>query len=167
MMQALVDLRTDAQIYMVGSCADVKQLDKVGREDLVGFRFNVEGRTDQTANSLADGEIYNLAMEQYAPDTTARSAATVAFRGAMNLWAVLDDLGADATPEQVIDALGSKVDEPSFDGHAYTCDGEQVPGLASLCAPQQVILELVNAGEFAEASDGWIDVPSVISENVA
>lgn len=166
-MQALVDLRTDAQIYMVGSCADVKQLDKVGREDLVGFRFNVEGRSDQTANSLADGEIYNLAMEQYAPDTTARSAATVAFRGAMNLWAVLDDLGADATPEQVIDALGSKVDEPSFDGHAYTCDGEQVPGLASLCAPQQVILELVNAGEFAEASDGWIDVPSVISETVA
>lgn len=165
-MQALVDLDTDATIYMVGACADEKQIDKVGADEVVGFRFNVEGLLDQTADNRADTEIYNLAMQQYAPETSAQSAATVAFRGGMNLWALLDELGAEASPRDIIDGFSSKVDEPSFDGHDYTCDGQQVPGFPSLCAPQQVILELTGPGEFVQASDGWIDVPAVIADTV-
>lgn len=165
-MQALVDLQTDATIYMVGACADVKQVDKVGADKVVGFRFNVEGLLDQSASPRADTEIYTLAMETYAPGTTPRSAATVAFRGGMNLWALLEELGAEATSQEIIDGFRSKVDEPSFDGHDYTCDGQQVPNFPSLCAPQQVILELTGTNEFVQASDGWIDVPAVIAETI-
>jgi branched-chain amino acid transport system substrate-binding protein len=165
-MQALVDLHTDATVYMVGACADVKQIDKVGADQVVGYRFNVEGLLDQTASPSADTEIYNLAMETYAPDTSVRSAATVAFRGAMNLWALLGELGPDATSQGIIDGFSSKVDEPSFNGHDYTCDGQQIPSLPSLCAPQQVILELTGRNEFEQASDGWIDVPAVIAETI-
>jgi branched-chain amino acid transport system substrate-binding protein len=163
-MQALVDLRTTATVYMVGACADIKQLDKVGVDKLAGFRFNVEGRIDQTESTVADIQIYNAAMEKYAPDTTAQSAATVSFRGAMNLWAVLDEIGADATSEQIIEAFRNSRNEPSFDGHPYTCDGEQIPALPSMCASQQVIAELGGSGGFVEVSDGWIDVPTVLAE---
>lgn len=165
-MQALIDLQTTAEIYMVGSCADAKQIAKVGADNVVGFNFNIENRLDQTASDLADTEIYTLAMEKYAPDTTPRSAATVAFKGAMNLWAVLDDLGPDATSEQIIEAFRSAEDEPSFDGHPYTCDGQQIPELPSMCASQQVIATLSAPDEFTEASDGWIDVPTVIDETL-
>jgi branched-chain amino acid transport system substrate-binding protein len=84
----------------------------------------------------------------------------------MNLWALLGELGPDATSQGIIDGFSSKVDEPSFNGHDYTCDGQQIPSLPSLCAPQQVILELTGRNEFEQASDGWIDVPAVIAETI-
>lgn len=165
-MQALVDLDTDATVYLVGACADVRQLDKVGIDELVGFRFNVEGRVEAEDTTNADAEIYTLAMEKYAPDTSPRSAATVAFRAGMNLWALMSGLGADASSAEVIEALQSSAGTPSFDGHAYTCDGEQVPAFPAMCAPQQVLVELVGANEFREVSDGWVDVPGIIAETV-
>lgn len=163
-MQALSDLGTEATVYMVGACADVKQIDKVGAERVIGYRFNVENRIDQTASDSADSEIYAAVMEQYAAGTTPRSAATVAFKGAMNLWAVLDGIGPDATSEQVIESFRSAVDRPSFDGHPYTCDPSPIPALPSMCAPQEIIAELTAPGEFTEASDGWIDVPAVLAD---
>jgi branched-chain amino acid transport system substrate-binding protein len=161
-MQALADLKTTAKVYLVGSCADSKQIDKVGADKVAGFRFNIENRLDQTASDVADTEIYNAAMQQYDPGTTARSAATVSFRGAMNLWAVLHELGPDATSEQIVATLRKAKDRPSFDGHPYTCDGKQIPALPSMCASQQVIAELSPDSTFVEASDGWIDVPEVL-----
>jgi len=161
-MQAIADLKSRAKVYLVGSCADVKQLDKVGRDKVAGFRFNIENRLDQTASDAADGEIYEAAMEKYDPGTTPRSAATVSFRGAMNLWAVLDELGPDATSEQIMATLRKAKDRPSYDGHPYTCDGKQIPALPSMCASQQVIAELTPESTFVEASDGWIDVSEVL-----
>ncbi|MFZ4518403.1 MAG: ABC transporter substrate-binding protein [Microthrixaceae bacterium] len=162
-MQALADLRSTATVYMVGSCADVKQIDKVGVDKVTGFLFNVENRIDQTASTSADTEIYTLVIEKYAPGTTPRSAATVGFRGVMNLWAVLSDIGPQATRTQVIDSFRAARDRPSFDGHPYTCDGKQIPALPSLCSPQEVIAELKGRGDFVEASDGWIDVPAIVA----
>jgi len=161
-MQALADLGSTAQVYMVGACADPKQIAKVGAERVVGYRFNVEGRIDQ-GDGLADTEIYTLALQKYSPDTSSRSAATVGFRSAMNLWAVLDRLGPDATSAQVLEAFRSAVDAPSFDGHPYTCDGRLIPALPSMCAPQEVIAELTGPDQFREASDGWIDVPAILA----
>ena len=165
-MQALVDLQTTATVYMVGSCADIKVLDEVGVENLKGFRFNVENRIDQAASPLADSEIYTLAIEKYSPQTTPMSAATVAFKAAMNLWAVLEEIGPDATAEQITAAFRSAQDVPSFDGHEYTCAEEQVPGYPAMCAPQQVIAELQGANQFVEVSDGWVDVPKVVEETL-
>ena len=160
-MQALADLGSTAEVYMVGACADAKQIDKVGVDRVLGYLFNVEGRIDQ-GDGLADTEIYTLTMERYAPGTNARSAATVGFRSAMNLWAVLDRLGPDATSAQVTETFRSARDVPSFDGHPYSCGGSLIPALPSMCAPQEVIAELTGPSQFVEASDGWIDVPGVL-----
>lgn len=163
-MQAIADLKSTATVYMVGACADVKHIDKVGADKVAGFRFNIENRIDQTASNLADTEIYNEAMGVYDPETTPRSAATVSFRSAMNLWAVLNEIGPDATSAQIIETLQAARDRPSFDGHAYTCDGKQIPQLPAMCASQQVMAELTAPGQFEEASDGWIDVPAVLRD---
>ncbi len=161
-MQALADLNSGAQLYMVGACADQRQIAKVGVDRVLGTRFNVEGRIDQS-DGLADTELYTLAMDRYAPETSPRSAATVVFRSAMNLWAVLDRLGPDATSAGILEAFRTSVDVPSFDGHPYTCDGSLIPALPSMCAPQEVIAELTGPDQFREASDGWIDVPAVLA----
>jgi branched-chain amino acid transport system substrate-binding protein len=105
-------------------------------------------------------------MEKYAPETTPMSAATVAFRSAMNLWAVMEEIGPDATAEQITEAFRSSRDVPSFDGHSYTCAEEQIPGYPAMCAPQQVIAELQGRNQFVELSDGWVDVPTVIQETL-
>ena len=166
-LEALADLRTKATIYMVGSCADRKFLDKVGLERVAGTRFNVENRIDLAKVPEADFPIYLEAMKRYGKGTNALGAATVAFRDAMNLWAVMNDVGPDAAPEQIATAFRSAKDTPSFSGHPYTCDGKQIPSMPSLCAAQQVIAEIDASGSFSEASDGWIDVPGVLADHPA
>ncbi|MEZ5372786.1 MAG: ABC transporter substrate-binding protein [Microthrixaceae bacterium] len=164
-LDAIADLELDGPVYMVGACADKKWLDQVGIDNAIGTIFNIEGRLNQRVVDSADSEIYNEVVGEYGPDgLNPAGAATVSFRSAMNLWAVLDQLGAGATPEQIIESFRSSVDEPSFDGHAYTCDGKQVPDMPALCSPQQVLAELVGPDEFAEVSDGWIDVPGLLNQ---
>lgn len=161
-MQAIADLGRPVTVYLVGACADARQVDKVGVERLRGFRFNVENRLDQTVDDSVDTEVYRAAMAAFAPRTSPASAATVAFRGAMDLWALLDELGPEASASALIRELRAAVDRPSFDGHPFTCDGTPVPDLPSLCAPQEVIVRLTADGGFREVSDGWIDVPAVL-----
>lgn len=164
-LDAVADLEMDGPVYMVGACADKKWLDQVGYDRAVGTIFNIEGRLNQRVVDSADTEIYNAAIDEYGPDgLNAAGAATVSFRSAMNLWAALDELGPDATPDAIIDWFRATVDEPNFDGHPYTCDGKQMPGLPALCAPQQVLVELTGPGEFVEVSDGWIDVAELLNE---
>jgi branched-chain amino acid transport system substrate-binding protein len=57
------------------------------------------------------------------------------------------------------------VDRPSFWGHPYTCDGNRVPGLPALCAPEQGLFtttgvpgaDLVFLPEGFEETDGWVE----------
>ena len=164
-LQALADLKSTAQVYMVGSCADRKFLDKVGLAKVTGTRFNVENRIDMSQVPEADFPIYLEAMKVYGKGTNALGAATVSFRDAMNLWAAMESVAPDVTGSRVTTALRAAKDEPSFAGHAYTCDGQQIPSMPSLCAPQQVIAQIDEDGSFSEASDGWIDVPKVLAEH--
>jgi branched-chain amino acid transport system substrate-binding protein len=84
----------------------------------------------------------------------------------MNLYGVLTELGADGiSREAVVDSLRAAVGHPSFWGHPYTCDGEQVPGLPALCAPQQTLFEMVVADEITFVSD-WIDTPALFADAI-
>ncbi|MFM7062577.1 MAG: ABC transporter substrate-binding protein [Actinomycetes bacterium] len=164
-LQALADLQSTAEVYMVGSCADRKFLDQVGLAKVAGTRFNVENRIALDQVPEADFPVYLEAMTRYGRGTNALGAATVSFRDAMNLWAVMDEVGPDVTGTAIRSALRAARDRPSFAGHPYTCDGRQVPAMPALCAAQQVIAEIKADGSFSEASDGWIDVPKVLAEH--
>ena len=134
-MQAIVDLQAKATVYMVGSSADVKVLDKVGIDKLDGVHFNIENRIDQTADKRADTEIYNRGdAEVRTPGTTPRSAATVAFKGGHEPVGRAAPSRRQRHLEQIIEEFRKAKDAPSFDGHPYTCDGKQIPGKPAMCA---------------------------------
>ncbi|MFM7069982.1 MAG: ABC transporter substrate-binding protein [Actinomycetes bacterium] len=164
-MQAIADLRSTAKVYMVGSCADRKFLDRVGLATVAGTRFNVENRIDLDQVPEADFPIYLEAMRRYGADTNPLGAATVSFRDAMNLWAAMRGLSGPVTGGALTKEFRAARNAPSFTGHPYTCDGQQIPALPALCAAQQVVAELRPDGSFSEASDGWIDVPKLIADH--
>jgi branched-chain amino acid transport system substrate-binding protein len=164
-MQAAADLGIDAQLFLVGACAAPEITDEAGA-DAEGVIFNIEGLIDSVPGSPdeVDGQLYNLAILKYGDGLDPASAGTVSFRGLMNLWSVLRELGADdVSPATVIAALRDSEGVPSYNGHPYTCSTEQVPGLPALCAPQQVLVQL-ERGTLVQISDGWIDVPEVLSD---
>ena len=59
----------------------------------------------------------------------------------MNLWVQMQRIGADKLDSAAIMAAfrGAR-DEKSFFGHPYTCDGKQMAGYPSMCAPQQTLV---------------------------
>lgn len=166
LMRTTEELGIDAQLYLVGACVAPEIIDEVGESAAEGTIFNVEGLLDldDAPIASADTDLYIQVIERYGDGLDWAGAGTVSFRGLMNLYDVLVELGPDdISSESIVAAFQSKVDEPSFNGHAYTCDGEQVPALPALCSPQQV-LGLRHDGSLVEVSDGWVDVPGLVAE---
>ena len=163
-MQGARDLGITAPLFLVGACAAPSILAEAGTDASEGRIFNVEGRLAAEGGTEAvDVQLYNRAILKYADDLAPAGAGTVSFRGLMNLYAVMAGLGPDdVSPASIIDTLRASEDVPSFNGHPYTCATPQVPGLPSLCAPQQVLVEQRD-GSLAEVSDGWIDVPAILA----
>ncbi len=160
-MELSDQLELRAQIYLVGACAKQEILDEAGAA-AEGIIFSGEGPPDPDD---LEGKIYDAAVEMYATGP-AEAAGTVAFRGFMNLYAVLVELGADnISPESITEFMRSTVDRPSFWGHAYTCDGNRVPGLPALCAPEQSLFtttgvpgeDIVFLPEDFADTGGWIE----------
>lgn len=163
-MQGAHDLGITAPLFLVGACAAPSIIAEAGPAATEGRIFNIEGliETEPDSTDSVDGQLYTLAVLKYGDGLAPAGAGTVSFRGLMNLYAVLQRLGADdATPAAIIDAFRTSVDVPSFNGHPYTCATPQVPGLPSLCAPQQVLVEQRD-GALVQISDGWIDVPAIL-----
>ncbi len=74
------------------------------------------------------------------------------------------DLGPDGVSrEAILDAVRSAEDEPSFWGHAYTCDGAQIDGLPSLCAPQQSLFVVEEPGNNVTINEDWIDTVALFA----
>ena len=156
-MTMLPELGFEGQLYLTGACAANEILAQVPDDVQAGVIFNSEGGVDQTTESA----LFDAATERYATEP-AGGAGTVTFRSTLNLWNLLTSLDTiDAA--SVSEALATSVDEPSFWGHPYTCATEQVPGMPSLCAPQQQLLRFIDDGvsQPEDASDGWIDVSTL------
>jgi branched-chain amino acid transport system substrate-binding protein len=151
--------RIEAAVFYTGACAAPNIVAAAGPTRTDGAYFNIESRIDRD-DPDPDTALYAAVAQRYGDGFNPIGAGTVSFRSFMNLYAVLRDLGADSIgPREVTAALRSKVDEPSFMGHPYTCDGRQLDGLPALCSPQQVIGRMTG-GELFEAG-GWIDVGAV------
>ena len=160
-MEGFRDFGFEGTLYLFGACAADEIIDAAGGAD-AGVVFNGEGPPDPDD---VDGTVFDLASNEYNTGN-AQAAGTVAFRGMMNLYAVLAELGGDdITSEGIVEVLESAVDRRSFWGHPYTCDGEQVPGLPSLCAPQQALFSFVD-GELTFVTD-WVDTVALFESAFA
>lgn len=152
LMETAVDLGLDSTLYLFGSCAAESILDAAG-DAVVGVIFNSEG---PVVVGDVEGAIFQDVIDRYSTEP-AGAAGTVGFRGLMNLYAMLRELGGDEiTSANLMDLARSAVDQPSFWGHPYTCDGQQVPGLPALCAPQQILFAFPAVGEEPVEITGWI-----------
>lgn len=158
-MKTAEDLGITAKLYLVGACAAPGIAEQVGEAAVDGRIFNVEG---PVSSHDREAQLYFAVLGRYAdPALEGASAATVSFRGAMNLYSLMSDLGPEAVSRAaLIDLARSARNRPSFDGHDYTCDGQQVPTLPALCSPQQILV--VRKGQTLEAITDWIDVPAIL-----
>jgi branched-chain amino acid transport system substrate-binding protein len=160
-MKTAKDLGITATMYLVGACAAPTIADEIGEAAVTGRIFNVEGPIETSDN--VDAQVYGAAIAKYGePGLPAASAGTVSFRSIMNIFSLMKELGPDnISRASLLDLVRSAVDRPSFNGHAYTCDGKQVPDLPSMCAPQQILVVHEN-GTLRQLTD-WIDVPAILN----
>jgi branched-chain amino acid transport system substrate-binding protein len=158
--QAVLDIGITAQTYWSGACIEPTMVDLIGAENLEGYIYAIESPIDVDNPEL---RLYDEVVEQYGNDEfNAGSVATVSFKTLMNLYAAMDKIGADnISSESIIDFFRSSVDEPSFLGHPYTCDGQQMGGeLPAICSPQQILVRM-KGGELDVFTD-WIQVADLV-----
>ena len=113
--------------YYVGACAAPTIIEALGPGGTEGAIFNVEGPIDP---EIPDPDIvlYIAVVERYGDGLDPVGAGTVSFRSFMNLYAVLRELGR-RRHHAGGDHRGPpkpRWTTPSFMGHPYTCDGEQL-----------------------------------------
>jgi branched-chain amino acid transport system substrate-binding protein len=148
-------LGLDVPLLYTGACAAPAIVDSVG-EAAQGAIFNLEA---ELGPEHPDNVMYQEIAHKYGArhDYEWQSAGTVSFRAAINLYAALRDIGADRLSRgAVLERFRSAQDSPSFFGHPYTCDGEQLRGYPALCSPQQTLGQL--KGTRLEAVTDWLDV---------
>jgi branched-chain amino acid transport system substrate-binding protein len=157
-VDTLAELGYEGQLYLVGACATVDILEQVDDTRQSAVIFNSESPVD----SGVEGELYRAVVDRYAT-APAGGGGTVSFRSALNAWALLSDL-AELTPTAAAEALRASKSVRGFWGHPYTCDGQQVPGLPALCAPQQTLMRMPDdSGDPVIIVDDWIDVPALVA----
>ncbi len=160
-MTTYEDLGIDAQLYLVGACADGEIIQAAGGAH-EGVLFNTEG--PPLSVETVEDEMFLSINELYANDE-AGGAGTVGLRGFMNLYALMDGLGADGVSrEAVLETAEASADEPSFWGHAYTCDTDQIEGLPSLCAPQQSLFRVEEPGNNIVVNEDWYDTVALFAQ---
>ena len=160
-METFVDLglRETSQLYMFGACALEEVVEAAG-DNIEGVIFGSEGPSEETV----EGDIFDAVTEKYAT-MPAQATGTVGFRGFMNLYGILLELGGDnVTSEGILEISRNAVDRPSYWGHPYTCDGNQVPNLPALCAPQQTYMTIED-GEIALFGD-WVDTVALFADAI-
>lgn len=154
-IQTAAQLEIDAVLMLTGACAAPKIIQSAG-DAIEGSIFNLEADLDPEA---PDAALYRAIAEKYGPrfDYELQGAGTVSFRSVVNLYAALRDIGAArVTRASILEFFRNAQDRPSFFGHPYTCDGEQLAGLPAICAPQQTLGRFED-GAIVQISD-WIDV---------
>lgn len=160
LMETYAELQIEAQLYLVGACAADEIIEAAG-DAAEGIIFNSEGPVQE---GDLEGDMYNAINARYA-DGEATGSGTIGVRSTMNLYALMAELGPDeVSREAVIDLIRASEDRPSFWGYPYTCDGEQVAGLPSLCAPQQTLFVAEGPSDFVRVGPPFIDTVSIFEE---
>jgi branched-chain amino acid transport system substrate-binding protein len=161
-----------APVFYTGACASPSIIASVPAASTEGATFNVENPITPGASTAAtvDFELYVRVLAAYGEGLNPIGASTVTFRSFMNLFAVLASVADQAGGVDAIDAasvtaaLRAQRDVPSFMGHPYTCDGQQLIGLPAMCSPQQILARLVDGA--LEQVGPWIEVGDVYAEAV-
>lgn len=138
-IKALQTAAPDVQKYLIASCLDQPVVEAVGAEALSG------AKAFTTVNLTSDDEsvtLYRTIMAKYAPDTDPQGLGYLGYQVVMAMGEVGSALPGDGVgPEQMKTALRTAKDVPvpAAPGLTFTCNGQAMPQLPSLCSKAMLV----------------------------
>lgn len=138
-LKALQTAAPDVQKYLIASCLDKPVIDAVGAEAVTG------AKAFTTVNLTSDDEsvvLYRTIMAKYAPDTDPQGLGYLGYQVVMAIGEVGVALpGTGVGPEQMKTALreAKDVPVPAAPGLTFTCNGQAMPQLPSLCSKAMLV----------------------------
>ncbi|GAA3951946.1 ABC transporter substrate-binding protein [Gordonia caeni] len=138
-IKALESAAPDVQKYLIASCLDQPVVEAVGKEALSG------AKAFTTVNLTSDDEsvtLYRSVMAQYAPDTDPQGLGYLGYQVVMSVAEVGGSLPEGGVgPDQMKTALRTATDVPvpAAPGLTFTCNGQAMPQLPSLCSKAMLV----------------------------
>ena len=99
----------------------------------------------------AESELYLRVLEEYAPDSTPTAGFVQrGYAGMASLVRAVEGMTGDVTPETLRTAIQSAADVPLplGGGLTFTCDGQVVVSLPSLCSVGSVVADVLGGGSY-------------------
>jgi branched-chain amino acid transport system substrate-binding protein len=144
----------DLPFFVTTVCVEASVVDAVGEDAVEGIytnsSFDTQGGTDEA-------DAFRHAVSTSVDRESLDEIGVATFSTVMNLYAILTELEPEnVTPEAIAESLTSSVDEPSFLGNTYTCDGAQVAGRPALCDNHTRVIRMGPDLEREYVTD-WVD----------
>lgn len=160
-LQAAQALRVRARVFMPSTCASEEVLAAAGRAaDGVGFGT---GLIPYTHREDPDVATFLDKRARYGAGGTAPSVLSQAgFALVMTVHRQLSGLNPDSLNGPALAArLQSRVDEPNFMAHAFTCDARQVLLVPSICNSWARVVQYQD-GTYRDLLPDWVNGGSLV-----
>ncbi|AZG45871.1 ABC transporter substrate-binding protein [Gordonia insulae] len=152
-LKSLKTLGSSATIMTPQACAAQDVVDGVGAGNLEGLK--VFSNADTTSDD-PESALFRAVMQKYAPNTSTAGYAVAGYQGVLGLVRATSGLTGEVNPASVGGAIqqAQRVVLPAGDGITFTCDGNQVPGMKSVCGNELIVLTM---------KDGKLTDPSTVA----
>ena len=148
-MQAAQALGVKAELYYPGACASPSVV--AGRGAALDRSYFASGYLPVGASG---GDADAEAFRSRVPAAQRSPLSQAAFSAVLNVARLMT---GGATDSEALKAkLAAGRDAPNALAHPYTCDGQQLPLLTSVCNSNVRLLQ-VKGGEFADVTGAWIN----------
>ncbi|GAC70330.1 hypothetical protein GS4_34_00160 [Gordonia soli NBRC 108243] len=140
-LKALNTLGSTATAISPQTCAAPEVVSAVGKAGVDGMKIFSSA---DTVSDNPESVLFRAVMNKYAADTPTSGFAVVGYQGVLGLVRATAGLTGEVTPQTVGNAIRSAKDVvlPAGDGITFTCNGQAVPGLKSLCGNQMIVLTM-------------------------
>lgn len=155
-LEAVQALRLHVRLFLPSACAATEVFDAAGgAANGVTFASALIPYTDTANPEVAT---YLEKRRRYgAGDASPSVLSQAGFALVMDLHRELSALSGTPTPAALSERLKTVRDEPSFMAHPYTCDGQQITVLPSICnAWVRLLVSKGQGAAFDDVAGDWV-----------
>jgi len=154
-LQSAQALRLKMRIFLPSACAAGEVFDAAGgAAEGVTFASALVPYTETANPEVAT---YLDKRRRYGSGDESPSVLSQAgFALVMDVYKELAALGGTPTAAGLTERLKAARDEPSFMAHPYTCDGQQITVLPSICNAWVRLLVYRGQGRFEDIAGDWV-----------
>lgn len=149
---------------IAGNCGAFAKDDPAAAEGVytLGDLYSPDDRAKVSERADAELDMYLAAMSEFAPDRPISVFTQYVFAGMMNLYHVLQQVGADDfSAANVVAAMAATDGEPSFMADTYSCSAHVAPDYPALCGANVLMFQSKD-GKLVQVSD-WIFGPDIFA----